>query len=536
MMTFLRKHRGWLMIVITILALPFCLYFVKTDYSRIRSDKVATVYGRGVTTMDLQHNARMYGLAQLLGMDTLTQSLSAGAGADQNSAVEAFVFNLMILDHEKTRLGIEPTDAEKADFIKNLRGLRGPNGFDPQKYREISENVLPQFGFTDAQIEELASDALAVSRIKELVTAGVSVPDVESKTDFDERYGKLFVHAIRIRGSDFAKEIKISDDDIKKYFDSHQNEFKTDEKRKVDFVSLTLSDEQKKLQGKERVDALQKLADRANDVAQALGEKGANFQQIATKFQLPIKTTGEFTAAEPDPQLKVDAQLSSAAFQLSQQEPTSDVIQSPDGFYILHLAGITPSRPLSLDEAKAKIAETLKNSRTREMAMNKGRNAAQTLRDSLKSGAPMNTALEKAGLKEEAVPPFTLNDAFTSAGADGKKDRPKDFTAIANAASQTQPGEVSDFLPSEDGGIIVYVEKREAPDEARYGQERPSFDERILHNKRDALFTEWLRDRERDAGLLAENESQNAPPPPAARGAVPGRAPMPPAPPPQRKS
>ena len=539
-MTFLRKHRGWLMIVITVLALPFCLYFVKTDYSRMRSDKVATLYGHGYTMVELQRNVRLYSLAQALGMDTLTQTLGGGAataGADQNAAVEAFVFNLIILQHESERLGIDATNAEKADFIRNLRGLRGPNGYDPEKYREFAENILPANGFSDAEIEELALYALSLNRVKDLVTVGVSIPDAESKADYDERYGKLFVHAIHIHGSDFAKDVKVTDDDLKKYYDAHKNEFKTEEKRKIDFVALTLTDEQKKLQGKERIDNLQKQADRANDVSQALAEKGATFEQVATKFQLPVKTTGEFTSAAPDPQLKSDPQLSAVAFQLSRQEPTSDVIQTPDGFYILHLAELTESKPLSFDEAREKVTEDVKNSRMREMAMNKGRNAAQDLRETLKSGAPLKFALEKANVKEDVIPPFTLNDVFDPAATNAMKDKPKDFTAIANAAAQTQPGEVSDFFPWEDGGLIVYVEKREPPDPAKYQQERAAFDDRILKNKRQIVFTEWLHDREREAGLFAaESETQGAQPP---RGAAPGRPPGPPAPgapPPQKKS
>jgi hypothetical protein len=170
------------------------------------------------------------------------------------------------------------------------------------------------------------------------------------------------------------------------------------------------------------------------------------------------------------------------------------------------------------------------------MAMNKGRKAAQDLRQSLKSGAPLNFSLEKAAVKEEAIPPFTLAEAFEAAPNDAKKDRPRDFVTIANASAQTQPGEVSDFVPSEDGGLIVYVEKREPPDAAKYQQERATFDERLLKYKRDAVFAEWLRERERDAGLLAaENESENAPPP-SSRGAAPKNAPAPAAPPPQRKS
>src|SRR5207248_2971172 len=81
----------------------------------------------------------------------------------------------------------------------------------------------------------------------------------------------------------------------------------------------------------------------------------ADFVAVSVKFQLSVKITGDFTQAAPDPELKQDSQLVQAAFQLSNDEPTSEPIQGADGFYILHLVGITPARPLTLEEAKPKI-------------------------------------------------------------------------------------------------------------------------------------------------------------------------------------
>ena len=65
---------------------------------------------------------------------------------------------------------------------------------------------------------------------------------------------------IRFRSADFEKDIKINDEDVQKYYDAHKAELKTDEKRKVEFVQLTLSEDEKKLSGRERIEALQKLA------------------------------------------------------------------------------------------------------------------------------------------------------------------------------------------------------------------------------------------------------------------------------------
>jgi len=252
--------------------------------------------------------------------------------------------------------------------------------------------VLPSFGFTNEQLEQIARDEFCLRRIKDVVVSGVSLPESETKSSYEQGYGKNFVSVVRVHSADFLKEIKISDDDIKKYYDAHKSELKTEEKRKVEFVRLALNDEQKKLKDKERIDVLQKLSDRANDVSQALLEKGADFHQVAAKFQLPVDSTGEFTASAPDPKLKDMPQVNQAAFKLTQQEPNSDPLQVADGFVILHLAGVVEARPLSLDEAKPKIVDQIKSERSREMATAKGRQAADALKNGLKNKQPLQLA------------------------------------------------------------------------------------------------------------------------------------------------
>jgi hypothetical protein len=500
----LRKHRNWLMIVIAILALPFCLYFVKSDTSQIRPDEFVKMYGRKVTMTEARRDGGFFQLARFLGVSDLLDSLAPGSSADDNQKIATFVINLIVLRHEAERLGIQPSDVEIVDAVKNFPGLQGASGFDGAKYDQVDRTILPSLGFTDEQLRELARDQLCLKRIKELVTLGVSFPESESKSNYEQLYGKNFVNVVRVRSADFLKEIKVSDDDIKKYYEAHKSELKTEEKRKVEFVRLALSEEQKKLKDKERIDALQKLADRANDFSQALLEKGADFHQVAAKFQLPVETTGEFTTSAPDPKLKADPQLNQAAFKLTPQEPNSDPLQSADGFAILHLAGVVEARPLTLDEAKQKIVDQIKNERAREMATAKGRQAAESLKNALKSGKPLPAALQEAGgLKPEKLEPFTAaaDEAAAKNPPEKPKNEPTDMMMIKNVSAQLQPGEVSDFVPWIDGGLIVLLEKRDPPDPATYQQTKAAFEERYLNNAREYVFMEWFRDRQREAGL-----------------------------------
>src|SRR5207248_11115715 len=114
MIKILRKHRNWLMIVIAVLALPFCLYFVKSDTSLIRSDTFAQLYGRKITQVEAQRDANLYQLAPLLGVSDLTDALAPGSGELAQKA-PSFIINLTILRHEPDRLGMEPPESQMVD-------------------------------------------------------------------------------------------------------------------------------------------------------------------------------------------------------------------------------------------------------------------------------------------------------------------------------------------------------------------------------------------------------------------------------------
>jgi hypothetical protein len=503
MMKLLRRHRDWLMIVIAILAIPFIFYFVqRPDYGAIGRDHFARIYDRNVSTLEAQQMARLLSLAHALGMSEFVGTMTAGAGLDQSQATVQFIINLLVLRHEAERLGLRASASEIADVVRKLPAFQGDSGFDINKFNDLVQNGLAPLGLSEDHIEQLVRDQISLNEIQKLLAAGVSLPKSELDENFERGYDKLYVSVVRFRPGDFDKDIKISDEDVQKYYDAHKGELKTDEQRKVEFVQLTLNEQEKKLAGKERIEALQKLADRATDFTQALLEKGADYKQAAAKFQLPVHETGEFTAAEPDPQLKGDPQLSAVAFKLSTQEPHSDAVQVADGFYVLHLIGKTETRPLTLEEAKPKIVDTLKKGRSRELMSTKGAELVQQLRDAKKSGQQLDAVVEKAGVKAEKLPAFSLIDEESekSEGNEQKKQSPE-LLAIKDAVALLNPGDVTDFVPSGTDGLIMILEKREPLGDASASEKKTAFEKRVLENKERIVLIEWLRDRQQAAGL-----------------------------------
>ena len=491
------------MIVIAILAIPFVFYFVqRPDYGAIGRDQFAHIYDRNVSILEAQQMARLLSLAQTLGMSDFVGTMTAGAGMNQNQAAVQFIISLLVLRHEAERLGLRPSASEVAEVVRKLPAFQSESGFDINKFNEVVQNGLAPLGLAEEHIEQLVRDQICLTEIQKLLAAGVSFPKNELDENFHRGYDKLYVSVIRFRATDFDKDIKISDDDIQKYYDAHKAELKTEEKRKVEFVQLTLTEEEKKLAGKERIEALQKLADRATDFTQALLEKGADFKEAAAKSQLPVHETGEFTAAEPDPQLKVDPKLGATAFKLSVQEPNSDPVQVADGFYILRLTGKTETQPLTLEEAKPKIVDALKKTRGRELLSTKGAELVQQLREAKNSGQPLETAIQQAGAKPEKLPAFSLiEEEQQKPDVKEPKNQSPELLAVKDAVVLLNPGDVTDFVPSGTDGFIAILEKREPLADANAGEKKVAFEKRILENKERIVLVEWLRNRQEAAGL-----------------------------------
>lgn len=504
------------MIIIAILAIPFVFYFNKSDLGATRQTDLGRIYDRPVTQVEFTRNARILNLSSALGLTLGNDLMMANVASESEMYVE-FTWNRLTFLHEVEKLGIQPSSKEVTDYVKTLPRFRTDGQFDIKKYDDFAKGMLPSLGLNEAQMEEAISDQLALNRLKDLLGVGMQVSESESKENYEKAYGKMDVAVVRLRNEDLEKDVKTSDEDISKYYEAHKAELKTEEKRKVEFVTFGLTPDEKKLTGRERVDALQKVADKANDFSQALLEKDAKFDAVASKFQTPVIATEEFTPAKPDPTLASNPQATQYAFQLTQQTPFSDPIQSPEGFYILHLLGVTEARPLTLDEAKPKIVESLKAERLRELVATKGAEVGRQMRAALKAGTPLDKAVDST-LKFERVPQFALieppapkteadKDKDTAKDPKAKDEKPKEVTpdlqSIRSAVASLNPGEVSDFVPTAKGGLIAILEKRAPADPAGYVAAKTDFESRYFSQRRAAIFIEWLRDRRRAAGVTA---------------------------------
>ena len=495
MVSLLRKYQQTLMILVTVMVIiAFVWLYNGTRFDKLGTDAAYRVYGKTLTQADVERTARRFHVAMSLGLRDLVGGLS-GATYDKNQAFENFVWNSFVLDHEANALGIAPTNTDVVSAMKGLQVFQTNDTFDPMKYQEFSQSVLGPNGITDAQVEDLVRDELRLKRLMDLIGSTVDATSAESRALFVQQHQKLDVSLVQFSQEEFTKAVQPKDDEVKKYFEDHKATLKTEEKRVVRFVKIDLSDAEKALKDKERVKAMQKLTARVEEFTQHLAEK-MKFEDVAQKMELKVQTTPEFTEAQGCPNFASIPQAASAAFQLTEKAPDSEPVQAETGYCLLHLDKILASRPLTFEEAKPKIITQIKTERGHNALMSKANEARSKIEAGLKAGKSFADAAKDAGQKVESFPPFSVTEPA---------DKPN-ANEIAEKAIELSVNDLSDFVTTPDGGLLIHMDKKEPVDDAKFSKEIESQLKSLRNRKRIATFFQWLQQKRKAADVQSLQE------------------------------
>ena len=466
---------------------------------------VARLYDRPVTRAQLERTARQFQTAYELGLPNFTRREISGDG--QN-----FVWNLLVVRHEAERMGFRASDAEVIEAIKKIPQFQadGGRGFDPAKYARFTESRLGPRGFSPRDLEDLVRDDLAIGRVGDLLAATVVVPTDALRADYETVFTKTAASVVRLKVADLAKDVTVSEEDITKYYHEEKDHLQDPERRRVAYVAFTLDDAQKKLPARERTDLQQRLANRVDEFTQKMLEPGADFAQTAAAFGLTVRETPEFARANAGPALKDQpglpadnvADFATSAFRLTANDPNSDALVGPDqeSFLVLHLLNVAPARPLTLDEARPKIVENLKNTRARENLTAEADKVRQTMLDALAKGQSIVDAARAAGQTATDLPPFTLSEPPYNI---------QDADLIIEKVAAFNTGELSTLQPTPEGGLFVYVRGREPVDEKDWEKQRPAMLTQQRLGRERVAFAEWLRTAREAAGLNASAPAES---------------------------
>ena len=157
MITILRKHQRVLMLIIAVLTIiAFMWLYNPADTRELGSTSVATIYGRNLSQADIEREVKSYQLALAMGQFPLLEGLG-GIAQDENRALDQFIWNRLVIQHQAKALGVEPTDSQVAAGIKAIPAFQSNGQFDPGKYKAFVVEQLGPRGFTELQLENISS-------------------------------------------------------------------------------------------------------------------------------------------------------------------------------------------------------------------------------------------------------------------------------------------------------------------------------------------------------------------------------------------
>jgi hypothetical protein len=481
--------------VLTIIA--FVWLYNPANMEKIGANAAFSAYGRTLTRADLQREANKFFLARDLGQLELIQGLS-GFGTDENQMVDTFVWNLLVLQHEAGVLGINPTDDQIVERIRGIRSFQTDGQFDPVKYgRFVSEKLGPR-GFTELQLQGVIKDAISLELVRTVVSSPVAVTPGEV-ADAARMMQKVDIQSVAFTAESVNGTATVTDQEIEGVFAQNQNSpaFVAPETRTVEFVEFQLPEADKAAAGKERVEALQKLVDQASQFAAKASAE--SFAGAAQSAGLTVQKSAEFdrsgTTREAAPAGGPDlAAIAPFAFLLTEQASVSEPIQAGDRFYVAKLAGVTPQRPLTLTEVRPLIEAQLRSQKTAQLLRQGADAKLAQIREAMKSGKSFTDAATEAGLKVETA------SGLLPTGASPEQ------RVLVRATLMMQPGQLSGFLPSvQGGGGAVYLAARAPVEAAEFDKQKAEIEAGILEGKREMLFLSWLS-AARDAAQIARVE------------------------------
>ncbi|HNY71376.1 MAG TPA: peptidylprolyl isomerase [Syntrophorhabdus sp.] len=182
--------------------------------------------------------------------------------------------------------------------------------------------------------------------VKKLLLKEASKAKIESEKEFQDRVNdireQLLIEALLKKK--ISADTQMSEDDLKKYYEEHKEDFKKDREINTRHILLKTEEEAKQVQAKL--------------------QKGEDFVELAKKYSIDpnVRQSGGEIGFQPKGSLIPE--FENAAYKLNKVGQVSGIVKTQFGYHIIRLEGVKPPSYVPLDEVKEFIKQ--KNSQEKQ--------------------------------------------------------------------------------------------------------------------------------------------------------------------------
>ncbi|MDD5654004.1 MAG: SurA N-terminal domain-containing protein, partial [Candidatus Omnitrophica bacterium] len=195
--------------------------------------KIGKIFGRNVSALDFKE-----------AVDAVTNMAIMRYGDDyakirSSLNLEAEAWQRLILLTEAKRKNIKVSDKEVVEYIESYPFFQNKGQFDNRIYNEMLQYV---FRTLPRDFEEQTRQNLMMSKLYRQVTENIKLTDQEIKDEYKKANEEINLFYLQASPADFAKDIPVSDQAIRDFFQKNPFLFKRPLSFDVEYVTFGKDD------------------------------------------------------------------------------------------------------------------------------------------------------------------------------------------------------------------------------------------------------------------------------------------------------
>jgi peptidyl-prolyl cis-trans isomerase D len=477
MLDFLRKRkRSWIItFLLGLIIVVFIAFYGGSKYDAQGTPDVAEVNGEVIREREfaLQYQRVLERYREQL-KGSLTPEMLKNMNL-KGTVLEEMIRSRLLLQ-EARALGLTASDDELMVAIGQVREFQVAGRFNKERYLQL----LRANRLTPGEFEEEQREQLTIQRLYGVILDSVRVTDAEVRDRYRLERERVNLQYVRVPVSEAIPQVKLSEDEVKKFYDRNKEMLKEPLKLQVEYLSYPFDRFSAGMQVTEKeiedyyqanrdtkfrkpkelklryisirvppdADAKQQEAVRARAsrvVAEA--RAGKDFAQLAKQYSDDASAAkggdlGWSTRGQLPPQL-------ASVFNLAKGE-TSEVIESAGRLQVVKVEDSREEKTPTLKEVAAEVTRILK--------ADKGKREAAKIADRDREKALSEGDLAKAG--QEGGVAVTVTPWFSSGEVLPEIGQNQEFYKSAFALG---PKEVSPVIEGNSAYYLLKVKQRKEP-------------------------------------------------------------------------
>src|SRR3989338_1571006 len=359
---------------------------------------------------------------------------------------------LILLEHAKKQK-IAASNQEVIDEIASNPLFSKDGKFSQDTYGRIIRYFL---GSQPREFEEQTRNNLIIRKVYIQATKDVTLTGAEVLEAYKKDNETLSIHYIQINSKNFLSDIKISEDELKDYYQKNSNQFKRPPTVKIEYIGIDYPPDSKEAQMigiSEQMNNIHSKIKKTNDLKSLAGDNVIH------------KESGFFASYEPLEGIESE-EFHKYAFSLGAGQ-VSPVIKTLKGVYILKVIQKKDPYIPELTEARPKAEEALKLIKAKEEAKKKTEDYKNKINGYLRNDPAINLkkAAELLGVELKTTTAFKRDQAIPDSDID-----------------------ISPILEDAKSSFIIEPDKFTGIDQEKFKQDKTTYSDSLLERKKQNTF------------------------------------------------